>query len=159
MHLYHGTNMDFDKIDLSKSLPNKDFGQGFYLTDKYGQAEALADIKVARIGGNKIVQEYYFDERLLMSKELNVKQYFEYSKEWAEFIFLNRRNETQHNMHDYDIVVGPIANDRVGLQILRYKEGIIDFATFLNKLKYMKGKTIQYFFGTEKAIRKLTRVK
>ncbi len=32
MILYHGTNLDFAEIDLKKSKPNKDFGQGFYLS-------------------------------------------------------------------------------------------------------------------------------
>lgn len=32
MKLYHGTNIDFKKIDITKSKPNKDFGQGFYLS-------------------------------------------------------------------------------------------------------------------------------
>ena len=31
MILYHGTNVEFDTIDLAKSKPNKDFGQGFSL--------------------------------------------------------------------------------------------------------------------------------
>ena len=33
MILYHGTNVDFDKIDIEKSNPYKDFGKGFYLTN------------------------------------------------------------------------------------------------------------------------------
>ena len=33
MKLYHGSNILIDKIDLSKSKPNKDFGRGFYLSD------------------------------------------------------------------------------------------------------------------------------
>ncbi len=33
MKLYHCSNMDFDKIDLSKSKPNKDFGRAFYLSE------------------------------------------------------------------------------------------------------------------------------
>lgn len=32
MRLYHGINIDFDEIDLTKSHRFKDFGQGFYLT-------------------------------------------------------------------------------------------------------------------------------
>lgn len=158
MRLYHGTNIQFKNIDLTKSLPNKDFGQGFYLSDNYEQAVALADIKVSRLGGDKIVQEYDFDETLLNTKELNIKQFHEYNKDWAEFILQNRGNESLHNIHDFDIVIGPIANDRVGLQILRLMEGDIDFDTFLNKLKYMKGMTIQYFFGTEKAVSKLRQI-
>jgi len=38
MILYHGTNIDFDIIDLLKSKPNKDFGRGFYLTESLAQA-------------------------------------------------------------------------------------------------------------------------
>lgn len=30
MILYHGTNADFGETDLTKSKPNKDFGQGYY---------------------------------------------------------------------------------------------------------------------------------
>ena len=40
MILYHGTNKAFDTIDLTKSKPNKDFGQGFYLSREYSQAMA-----------------------------------------------------------------------------------------------------------------------
>lgn len=42
MKLYHGTNVDFGVIDLTKSNKYKDFGQGFYLTDIRTQAEELA---------------------------------------------------------------------------------------------------------------------
>jgi hypothetical protein len=38
MILYHGTNIDFDEIDLKKSKPNKEFGQGFYLSADKRQA-------------------------------------------------------------------------------------------------------------------------
>lgn len=43
MILYHGTNVDFNKIDISKCLPYKDFGCGFYLTDIQKQAKHMAD--------------------------------------------------------------------------------------------------------------------
>lgn len=33
MILYHGSNQEILTIDLSKSRPHKDFGQGFYLTE------------------------------------------------------------------------------------------------------------------------------
>ena len=41
MRLYHGTNIDFQEIDIAKSNPYKDFGRGFYLTDLYHQAERM----------------------------------------------------------------------------------------------------------------------
>ena len=49
MILYHGTNADFGEIDLRKSKPNKDFGQGFYLSREYIQAMEMAKIKVEQL--------------------------------------------------------------------------------------------------------------
>lgn len=50
MILYHGTNVVFDEIDITKSKPNKDFGQGFYLSREYTQAMDMAKIKVEQLG-------------------------------------------------------------------------------------------------------------
>ena len=71
--------------------------------------------------GEPIVNAYLFDESLLSDRcaPLSVKIFEEYSVEWAEFILKNRKNLTSHPIHSYDIVVGPIANDTVGLQMRR----------------------------------------
>lgn len=69
-----------------------------------------------------------------------------------------RNNNTDIPIHGFDIVYGPIANDKVGLQIRNLKEKVIDFETFMNRLKYMKGVSFQYFFGTERAIQLLHRI-
>lgn len=42
MILFHGTNVEFNKIEINKTKKFKDFGQGFYLTDIRSQAEELA---------------------------------------------------------------------------------------------------------------------
>lgn len=76
----------------------------------------------------------------------------------GKLVFANRNSEDGESVHDYDIVVGPIANDRVGVQVRRYIEREISLETFLENLKYMKGITFQYFFGTEKAIRLLRKI-
>lgn len=56
MKLYHGTNRDFDQIDLLKSKPNKDFGRGFYLSADYKQALNMAQVKVEQLeSGSPIV--------------------------------------------------------------------------------------------------------
>ena len=55
----------------------------------------------------------------------------------------------------YDIVIGPIANDTVGYQIRRFMMGVITMEQFIEELKYMKGITFQYFFGTDKSIKYL----
>ena len=69
---------------------------------------------------------------------LSVLEFQEYSKEWAEFVLMNRRNRTRTPSHSYDIVIGPIANDSVGFQIRRLTSGLIDMDKFLEELKYRK---------------------
>ncbi len=45
MILYHGTNVEFEEIDLTKSKVGKDFGCGFYLSADREQALELAKRK------------------------------------------------------------------------------------------------------------------
>ena len=62
MRLYHGTNQkSFDKILLSKSKDNKDFGKGFYLTDDKQQALELAKYRTNLLGGEPLVITYEFN--------------------------------------------------------------------------------------------------
>lgn len=158
MKLYHGTNVVFDKIDISKSKPNKDFGQGFYLSPDYNQALNMANIKTEQLQeGAPIVMTFEVDEADVES--LHTIRFEDYSEQWAEFILANRNNATNTPIHDYDIVIRPIADDRVGVQLWKYENQLIDLPTLVNKLKYMKGMTIQYFFGTEEALSILKRIK
>lgn len=159
MKLYHGSTIDISEIDLLKSKPNKDFGKGFYLSADKQQAYEMASYKAAQLDLSPIVNTYEFDERVLTNETFRVKQFDDYSEEWAKFVFANRNNQEETTpVHSYDIVIGPIANDRVGLQIRNYIEHNIDFPMFLERLKYMKGITFQYFFGTEQAIKLLKKV-
>lgn len=158
MILYHGTNTDFWAIDINQSQRGKDFGCGFYLSESEAQAEEMAKFKVQLFGGQTIVQSYEFDEAHLNDGTLRFLRFNGYSKDWATFILSNRQNKNADNIHDYDIVYGPIANDKVGAQIRNVIEQNIDMDTFLERLKYMKGITFQYFFGSEKAIQILRRL-
>lgn len=158
MKLYHGTVYEFSEIDLLRSKSAKDFGKGFYLSTDRQQAENWARFKALQYELTPMVYEYDFDERLLEHGTLKVKRFDEYTEEWAKFVFDNRQNLSDINIYDFDIVIGPIANDKVGVQIRNYFEGNITFEVFLERLKYMKGVTIQYFFGTKEAIKHLKRL-
>lgn len=158
MILYHGSIVDIDTIDLTKSRPNKDFGRGFYLSDDRLQAQRMGEFKALTEGGTPVINAYEVEDGILSSTELKVLQFDGYSREWAEFIFLNRNNPNSQPAHNYDVVYGPIANDRVGVQISKYEAGDITLNQFLENLKYMKGITYQYFFGTERAIAKLRKL-
>ena len=64
---------------------------------------------------------------------------------------------TSHPVHSYDIVIGPIADDTVGLQMRRLMQGYIDIERMVEELRFHKP-SIQYFFGTEKAIHYLKKI-
>lgn len=155
--LFHGSNVRIDKIDLTKGQRNKDFGQGFYLTDLYTQALAMAERKVSLLlGTNKqsfqpIVTAFEFDDSCLSNSDLTTLIFDSPSAKWAEFIANNRMSSRNGFSHNYDIVYGPVANDGVFDQLRRYQRGSITAEELAKELKYTKLNN-QYFFGTAKAI-------
>ena len=48
-----------------------------------------------------------------------------------------------------------VSDDGVNYQLRRYRGGVISLQKLIEELKYAKGITFQYFFGTERAIQKL----
>lgn len=159
MILYHGSNMSIGEIDLKRGRRGKDFGQGFYLSADRSQAQMMAERTVDREeSGEATLTSYQFDDSILFTpSDLKVKVFEGYSREWAEFIMMNRRNKTSEAAHDYDIVYGPIADDKVGLQISRYQMQYIPMEELIKQLSFIRP-TFQYFFGTERAIRLLHKI-
>ena len=101
---------------------------------------------------------FLFDEKKMYSSELKVKIYSDYSEDWALFILANRDKNNVHPVHDFDIVYGPIADDGVTFQLRRYQGGVISISRLIEELKYAKGITFQYFFGTECALKLLKKL-
>ena len=153
MILYHGSTVDIERIDLLKSRPNKDFGRAFYLSVNYDQALEMAQFKAEFVELPPVVNVYYFDEKFL--QEFKYKRFEAYTEEWAHFVYNHRADPQGRTLHDYDVVFGPIANDTVGAQITRFKQGYISFEQFLQRIQYPKGITFQYAFCTQRAIDKL----
>lgn len=153
MRLYHGTNMEIPAVDLNESRVGKDFGVGFYLTPDSQVALRQAERKFEQYGvGKAQVYEYNIDDSALQT--LKVLRFDSYTLEWARFILKNRKNRTRTQVHDYDVVIGPIADDVIGYQIRRVEEGIISEEQFLEEIKFHTV-TIQYLFATEKSIQLL----
>ena len=103
-----------------------------------------------------IVNVYEFDEMLF--QQFRCKRFEAYTEEWAHFVYDHRTEPHGMTLHNYDIVYGPIANDRVGAQIARYKQGYITFDEFLRRIQYIKGITFQYAFCTQRAVDKLIKL-
>lgn len=151
MTLYHGTNEDIVSIDLTKGLRFKDFGKGFYLTPDKNTAVRMAQKKARLFGGTPTLITYELDENALHS-DLKIKVFPEKAcVEWFLFVDANRDRKNILPIHSYDIVVGPIADDGVVLQLTNYREGIYspEQAAQLLQDKYLDQ---QYYFGTERAL-------
>lgn len=157
MILYHGTNADFDKIDLNKTRPYKDFGKGFYLTDIRQQAFDLGKKRSDIWGGTPVVQEYQFDEKILTTDELKFLRFDKPTAMWADFIFKNR-SRSENFLHDYDIVQGPIADDGVAYLLNLYEDGLRTLEELAKELEYKKLNN-QYCFLTERALLQLRRIR
>ena len=156
IRLYHGSTVNMERVDLAKSKPNKDFGKAFYLSDNYEQAMEMAQFKAEFAETEPVVNVFEFDETLL--KQLPFKRFDDYSEEWAHFVYEHRSEPNGRTLHDYDIVYGPIANDRIGAQITRYRQGYISFDEFTRRIQYIKGITFQYAFCTQRAINQLIKI-
>lgn len=141
------------------SKPGKDFGKGFYLNPDYEQAMLWAESRVRTIQeGKPTVTSYDFDLEKAIDGGLNVKIFDGYTEDWAEFIADNRRNSTDNQIHTYDIVIGPIADDNVGRQIQLYMQGYWTIAQLIDKIRYNNKKSVQYFFGSENALKFLNKL-
>jgi len=153
MTLYHGSDVEVKDIDLSESKINKDFGRGFYLSSDLDQARNFARYKADKPQsktGMPVVTEFQFDEAVLTGEDICVKCFDGYTLEWAQFIKANRRTTCS----EYDIVIGPIANDDVKTQFARHLLGEITEEKLMESLKWKKC-TYQYCFISEAAIKYL----
>lgn len=157
MILYHGTNMDFEAIDITRSNPYKDFGKGFYLTDIRKQAEELAKKRSRIFGGKAQVLTYEFGKNNFTNSTLNILTFERPTKEWADFIYQNRNRNISFK-HNYDIVIGPIADDGVAYLLSRYEEGSFTLEQLAKELKNKKLNK-QFYFGTQRAIDLLKRIR
>ena len=69
----------------------------------------------------------------------------------------NRRQNGEDFHHDYDIVIGPVADDRMARLFGLYDMEIIDLEAVVAGLIY-KDLNSQYFFATEKSLKYIKRI-
>jgi hypothetical protein len=141
--------MKIREIDLSKCIPNKDFGQGFYVTKFRKHAENWAKVIGQRHKTEGVVTEFLFYDSEFTERLCKVKHFDEYNEEWLDFVIENRNPMSQ--MHDFDIVEGPVANDKVQHRIKDFLKGDISKQHFLQELKYHE-ETHQICFCTLKSL-------
>jgi hypothetical protein len=128
--LYHGSIHLFNEIDVSRGKPFKDFGIGFYasLSEEHAQNLALRNkaieetrIKRQRTHTDVSAWLYIYEFDMLNLQNLNVKEFKNADKEWMRFVVQNRASEAR--IHNYDVVVGPTANDNTRVAIRAFFAG------------------------------------
>lgn len=132
--LYHGSLEIVSTPEIRKPNRTLDYGEGFYLTSSVEQAEAWVRRKLKDNKALGYVNIYDYDETLEATFETLA---FERPDEaWLDFVMANRVNPNFR--HGYDIVKGPVANDRVYASFALYEAGLIDKQELINELRAYK---------------------
>ena len=148
MILYHGTDAKFRAPVLEKCLSYKDFGKGFYLTEKLAMAKQWAKRKNPvryKVNHYEAGDDIFVEARM---RGFNVKR-FEANAEWAEFVYNNR--EIEGFTHPYDVVVGPVANSKIEKHFARIKRGEATFEEIARALPYTKFDATQICLCTKRS--------
>ena len=151
--VYHGSCSDFENIDLSKSHDRRDFGKGFYTTILQEQSKEWA----YRLSLREKKREYYVYKFLFEEVSiLKVKRFDRLNEEWLEFIKSNRsKGGLQHN---YDVVIGPVADDNTMETVQLYIANILSAKEAVERLRYSKVNN-QVSFHTKKALQYLKSIR
>lgn len=157
MRLLHGSNIEIKEVDLSKCKSHNDFGRGFYLTPSWQRAWAMGRRRVAFGGGTIVVNAFIFNVSEAQRNNLNILEFKNFSIAWARFVIVNRENKNIN--HDYDIVIGPVADAVFDSVLAQYKEECGEKYLEDNNLKKFIGSIsqfglnyIQYCFCTQRAL-------
>ncbi len=152
MILYHGSLEQVICPEIREPNRTLDYGSGFYTTTSFKQAEDWVRRKMKEKETNAgYVNVFDFDEEV--QKRVNCLIFDAPTEEWVDFVMQNR---TQKGFsHSYDIVFGPVANDRVYAAFALYEGGLLSKQELIAALKTYK-LVDQYLFHTEIALKYLT---
>ena len=147
--LYHGSDSIIESPEIRSPNRTLDFGKGFYLTSSEKQATDWVRRKINVESYSKGYVNLYKFLREDAQKALLVKHFVRPSEEWLDFVMSNRRKADFE--HNYDIVIGPVANDRVYTAFSLYEGGTISKDILIKELKTYR-LVDQYLFHTPKSL-------
>lgn len=143
--VYHGSYMRIEFPEIRKHRFTKDFSWGFYCTKMKKQAERWTEKFNTRIINIYEIKNF---------QNLKVKRFDDYSDEWLEFVVSCRSGDT----HEFDVVIGPMADDTIYDYIEAYSNGQMNKQKFFNLMKF-KYPTHQISFHTIKALDSINFIK
>jgi hypothetical protein len=152
MKLYHGSIEQVKTPEIRESDHTLDYGKGFYATTSIEQAENWVKRKAKEMKVSQgYVNEYEFDESAI--RKMKSLIFYQPTEEWVDFVHMNRTKKGFQ--HDYDIVYGPVANDRVYAAFALYEGGVLDKQELIKELRTYK-LVDQYLFHTTSALKYLS---
>ena len=110
MKLYHGSTVIVKYPNIQKGRKATDFGKGFYTTMNLEQAKKWAILKKNRENSQKAVVSVYDVPDDMLDREFSIFRFEGVTKEWLEFVVHNRKGKGSEN---YDLTMGPVANDQL----------------------------------------------
>ncbi|ROT18781.1 DUF3990 domain-containing protein [Muribaculaceae bacterium Isolate-113 (HZI)] len=146
--LFHGGSHIITNPEIREPERTLDFGKGFYLTTSKEQAERWVKNRLLTPDAEGYVNTYRFDFSSV-SVQLNVKIFESADEEWVDFVLANRMIDGF--THDFDIVIGPVADDKVYTQFSLFEQGVISKDTLIRELKTYR-LADQYLFHTKRAL-------
>ena len=165
--LYHGSYCEVRQPNLSKCAKRKDFGQGFYLTTSKKQAESFLKTSIIKALATGMINEnqkfgYVSIYELNLSYQLKTHIFENADINWLHCIAAHRKKKlflsVEHEMENYDVIVGKIADDATNASLTAYLAGV--FGTVGEKeaddfcIKQLLPNKLenQYCFKTKEAI-------
>ena len=155
MKLYHGSDVI---VRQPRILPPRqghtlDFGTGFYTTTSLEQARRWVGIRRDRGDISQgFVSVYEIDDNIIEDPTLRCLSFSSATPEWLNFVMGNRTGLVSD--HGYDIVLGPVANDRVYATLTLFEIGQLDAGETIRRLKtYVL--VDQLLFHTARAVERL----
>ncbi len=133
MKLFHGSTISVNNPVILKSQ-RLDFGKGFYTTTNQNQAERWAIIKKKRFGNNtkSIVTTYELSKKIFLNQKYKIEKFTTPNEEWLDFVYTNRKEDKSLN---YDIVIGPVANDTLYATLSLYEANLLTKQETIKRLK------------------------
>ncbi len=139
--VFHGSYIRIEKPEIIRTRNTKDFGEGFYCTIIREQA-----CRWAKRYKTPILNIYSVNMNLI--QDLNIKEFKDMTDEWLDFIIDSRAGKK----HDYDLVIGAMADDQIYNYVSDYIAGDITREQFWIMAKF-KYPTHQLAFCNEKSLK------
>jgi len=158
INLYHGGEHPVKEPQPRppKATRSHDFGLGFYATTSADQARRWVEIRMRQHVYEKgVVSSYVFNADALTKKGLKVRIFEGPTSEWFDFVMANRHDV--NFTHDYDLVMGPVANDNVYETLTLFEDGILTREEAIVRLRTYK-LIDQVFFHSAEALKFLAYV-